>query len=234
MKYAAFLLLLLLCPIARAVDTVSNPSPAQVLSAINSTAAGGTVRVMPANASLSWSSALNFSKNITLDLNGATITRNMAGVNGPVLIAGSVAGGTARVTNGTFGGGLNGSGYNARYIKLSTQSGGGIRLDHCTLQPSGVVSLEMNHTGGQMLVDHCTFSSSDPDEIIHQFGYGVGSLGGWDVDIVEGDRNYNAVYFEDNTFLWNNSWRGCGQCRHPELLWGAHGFPAQHHLERGG
>ena len=196
---------LLLAGMARAVDTVNNPTPAQVLTAINSTAAGGTVRIMPANVSLSWTSALTFNKNITLDLNGATITRNMPGVNGPIIIATAVSGGACRITNGRLTGGGNGSGFNARYMRINTVAGGSMRMDHIILDPSGVVSLEMNHTNGQMLVDHCTFYSSDPDEIIHQFGYGVGSLDGWDVNIVEGDPSYNAAYFEDNTFIWNST-----------------------------
>jgi hypothetical protein len=204
-KLFLVLAFLLLVGVARAVDTVNNPTPAQVLSAINSTAAGGTVRIMPENANLTWTSPLTFSKNVTLDLNGATITRNMPTVNGPTISASAVAGGTARVTNGRFSGGFSGTGYNARYLKPGTTANASMRVDHLTFDPCGVVAVDIYHTGGQFLMDHCTLESSDPDEMIHQVGYGPGSLGGWDVDVVEGDPAYNAAYFEDNTFLWKST-----------------------------
>ena len=201
------LIFLLLAGSARAVDTVNNPTPGDVLTAITNTAAGGTVRIMPVNANLNWTAKLTFNKNITLDLNGATITRNMPGVNGPLITATAVSGGACRITNGRLTGGLTGSGFNARYLTVNSVSNGSMRVDHLTIDPSGVISVELNHQAGQFLMDHCTLASSDPDEIIHQAAYGAGSTHtqGWDIDVVEGDPSYNAAYFEDNTFLWNST-----------------------------
>ena len=205
---------LLLADIARAVDTVNNPTPAQVLSAIKSTAPGGTVRIMPANASLSWTSALTFSKNITLDLNGAVITRNMSGLNGPLITITGQAGGLVRLTNGRFTGGNTGSGFNARYLTLSPSPTGQMRIDHVVFDEAGGanpggLAVDIFHTGGQFLMDHCTLAANNPDEIIHQSAYGPGSThtGGWDINVPEGaaDSNWDSAYFEDNTFLWNST-----------------------------
>ena len=209
------LIFLLLAGTARAATiNATSASQSAVSAAITNAAPGDTV-LLPANQAATWTvmatspGGINFTKNITLDLNNCTITRNFPTVGGPLIKATS-SGGACRITRGRFTGGTNftatdSTQYDARYVRANTQSGGSIRVDHCTFMESGSVSLDTQHQGGQFLADHNTFYAGEPDEIIHNLAYGRNASGGWDVDVVPGDPSYNAAYFEDNTFIWNST-----------------------------
>ena len=197
------LIFLLLAGTARAVDTVNNPTPAQVLTAINATANGGTVRIMPANASLTWTTGLSFTKGITLDLNGATITRNMPTVTTSLVTATAVSGFTTRITNGRMTGGSNQttSNFNGRYIRPNAADGANVRIDNITFDQNTGIMIETYLTAGQILIDHCTFDIfGQASEVIHGKAWGSQTNeAGWLNDITPGGLN-GVLYVEDCTF----------------------------------
>ena len=244
MKYflCAIVLLFSIANSPAAVINAVSASRNDVATAITAAANGDTVR-LPAGQSASWSSSITFTKGITLDLNGCTITRNMAGVNGPLITATAVNGFATRITGGTFNGGGTGTGFQPRYIRFDSTLNGTFRLDHCTFHDAGgrVSMVETFHQSGQSLIDHCTFYVSVPHEIIHQSGYAVNSLTGWDYTVNEG--SYDAAYIEDCTFIWqggsSTAANACMQTyygsrtvfRYNEIygaLWDVHGDPTPH------
>jgi hypothetical protein len=197
-RLIAIILLLVAGGLKAATINSASASRSDVGAAV-STAVNGDTVLLPAGQSATWTSELSFTKGITLDLNGCTITRNIS-TNARVIVATGVNGFTTRITGGTFSGGSTGTGFNARYIRVNSTATGPVRVDHCVFNDSGGSSImfETYHTTGQVLLDHCTFNANSVCEIIHNNGYGAGQTGGWAVDVTPG--SLDAFYIEDCTF----------------------------------
>ena len=210
MRYLSLAFLIVTLAIGRAATNQLTSADRDTVNNAITAAVNGDVIRLPLNGSSTWTSSLSFSKAITLDFNGCTITRNIPALNGPMISVTTAAGLTTHITGGTFNGGKTGYNsatmYEPRYMAITAKNGGNARLSNCVFFPSGVQSLGVNHTLGQLLIDRCTFYSDDPDEIIHFNGHGQGNMTGWNNDVIAGDPAYQGVsYAEDNTFEWQGA-----------------------------
>lgn len=182
----------------------SNGSASDTQAKINGAANGDTI-LLPLNGSFTWTTRVTFTKGITLNLNGSTITRDMPTTENNIIECNTVAGFTTRITNGTLaGGGTAPSGFYGVYIGANTTPATGfLRLDNLTFQPGGNVMLE-TFGGGKGLIDHCTFNITGVSEVIHSMAYGSNTNAtnlGWTYTVVPGSDD--ALYIEDCTFNKN-------------------------------
>jgi hypothetical protein len=198
--------ILLLIPSSAFADTAASCSVADVTTAYNSTAAGGTVTI-PAG-SCTWASGITLSKAITLQgagVGSTIITHNASGAL--ITIAPTTATDFIRVT-GIYFENTNYLGTTRTDINLST-NGTAFRIDNCTFHNGKEVigmSLYTRHNG---VIDNNTFLDVD-------LGVRVGdtadyynaspSTSSWGRTIAPSTSD--AVFIEDNTFTTTNR-SGC-------------------------
>ena len=202
MRVLAIAFLVILAAVSSGLaDTIHAVSASRqhVGDAVTAASNGDTVR-LPAGESATWTSQLRYTKGITLDLNGCTITRNFRGST-QLIWATAVDGFASRITGGTFSGGASATGFSARYIRFDSTATGSFRVDNCTFNDSGGgIMVETYHQAGQALIDHCAFNVSGVHEQIHNNGYGAGNTTGWDYTVNQGSAD--ALYVENCTFNW--------------------------------
>lgn len=182
-----------------AVRVVVSGSRDDVQNAIDAAADLDIVK-LPASCSATWTSMVTFTKAIKLDLNGCTITRNIANSD-PLVSFSPPAGKRARVTNGAMNGGSTGTGFKGRYVEARDEGThtGRFRIDHLQFgSASGSINVRIGDVLG--VTDHCAFADSSPNEFIHVEAWGPGDAAGWSDDVVPGSEP--MVFTEDNTFAW--------------------------------
>lgn len=186
------------------VINAASASRADVASAIASASDRDIVR-LPSDGSATWTSGVTVDKAIKLDLNGCTITRNFTG-SSPVIEVEPPTGLTllTRITGGIFLGGDSGTGFEARYIRITMPTDGQARLDNCNFSDSGgFTHVHWYHTGNFVgLHDNCVHRDSSANEMIHNRGYGSGVTTGWGYTVSPGSSD--AVYVEDSEFYWDS------------------------------
>lgn len=191
------------CTITIVTSTIRTPlsnslTDVQTLINASTTVAGDTVRLIAGQAATWGSPGLTLSKAITLDGNGNNITKGYSSQDG-LIHMNAPSSGQMRVTGFNFKYSAATSGFNKPYY-INVNGSSSVprwRIDHCDFATvsGGETYLTTSQVAG--LIDHNTFTTSTNAEIIHQEGVGVS---GWNYDVVPGSDD--AVYIEDNTFLW--------------------------------
>lgn len=184
------------------VITASSCSSSDVQSAIGSSVTGDTVE-LPAPCSATWDPGavtIPDTKAITLDGNGAVITRSDSSSNVPVIQVTAHASEVTRVTEMDMryvGTNANGAFLDV-YTSLSDTAAPLFRVDHNTFNSNNVYQLRIIGAG-HGLIDHNTFLWSGNNEVIHILGWGPGDTTGWSNDVYPGTER--MTYVEDNTFI---------------------------------
>ncbi|HEY7292615.1 MAG TPA: hypothetical protein VH583_22450 [Vicinamibacterales bacterium] len=174
-------------------------SSTDVQTAVNNAATGDVIS-LPAACAVTWNSAISIpgSKGITLNGNGARVTRGSVG-DGTALISVSVnAAVSTRITGFSFTDSQSSGGY---FITLGhgTETSAKFRVDNCSFTGMNMGTHLKIADPIYGVIDHNTFTWSGNNEIIHNEGYGSTSTAGWSNDVVPGSGD--AVYIEDNTFI---------------------------------
>ena len=188
-----FMLFLCLTPNNSWAASVDCSNPATLQTAINNAANGDTITC---TAGGTWASGISipYTKGITLDFNGVTITRGTT--TGTLVTINLNPTTMTRVTGGTF------TQTTANRIMQIIGSGfttdAKFRIDHCTFftTSGNAVLLVVNKASG--LIDHCSFTGGGASEMIHNEGWGASSIAGWLENIVPGSDD--ALYIEDCSF----------------------------------
>jgi hypothetical protein len=180
--------------------TAASASQADITACVSAlTANTPSTILVPANAGVSYSSAVDLPNNVCVTVNGqgaVTITSNLAFTLEPSNSC------ETRITGFTFTG-ASGNPPNCD-INISSSIGDGTstyRIDHNTFTDLASAIFVCAAGGGPGLIDHNTFNVSGAAEDIHNLGYGTGSSTGWTNSVIPG--SLNALYIETNTF--NNS-----------------------------
>lgn len=177
---------------------VSSCASSDVQNAINA-AADGDIVVLPP-CSVTWGATVRIpaSKGITLDGNGAFITRGNLSDWSPLVAINPSSVTPTRVTRFDFTDSKVSQGY---FITVSggTEKSAKFRIDHCTF-----TGLSMGrHIGVNSpiygVIDHNTFTWTRNGEVIHNEAYGATSTEGWANDVIPGSPE--ALYIEDNRFI---------------------------------
>lgn len=170
-----------------------------VQNQINAASNGDTVTITPADCTSSWDALSISGKYITLDGNGANITRSGTS---SIISATVNSAGLTRITG--FDLSSTGSDFAPdMLIKVSscTYSTGSpnasFRIDHNTFAGDDIGHIFVG-CHGRGLVDHNTFTWAGNNEVVHVWGTSSGDGTGWVDDVAPGTDA--AVYFEDNTF----------------------------------
>ena len=201
LKLSTLVAVLVLCAASTeaAVRTPATCSSADVQNSINASVSGDIIR-LPAPCTATWNAQVTISgtKGVTLDGNGATITRGSL-ANGAALISLSVnATVSSRITGFVFSDSKSVNGY---FITVGNgnENSAKFRIDNCTF--TGLHVGVHIRIGAPVygVIDHSKFTWSGNNEVIHNEAYGPSSTAGWSNAVVPGSAN--AVYIEDNVFI---------------------------------
>lgn len=184
----------------------SDGSASDTQTQITAAANEDTVR-LPSVGSFTWSSNVTIpnTKNITVDLNGSTVTISGAAIE--FTVRSSPAGSTTanRVTNGNIVRGTGHDAFSGTFVIDPSATGVGVRADHLTFTGSDVlVDIEDNGPG---VMDHCSFPDLEgAQEFIHCLGLGPSDKAGWTTYTGDELQGSNLLfYFEDCTFTTNTA-----------------------------
>lgn len=186
-------------PTARAATIQSaSCSNADVQSAVNAASNGDTVS-LPSGCSVTWSGTVNIpsSKGITLNGNGAAVTRGNLSDGAPLVnISPSASTGT-RVTNFSM---TDSKSVTGSFINVGSGGEGSAKFRIDNIKFDGMRVLTHVKIGAPVygVIDHNSFTWTGNCEVIHNEAYGASSTAGWSNDVTPGSGE--ALYIEDNNF----------------------------------
>jgi hypothetical protein len=197
--WASGILLVFMCAEAQAASRTPNScSNSDVQNAINLAVSGDTV-LLPSSCSVTWNGPVSIpsTKGITLDGNGANITRGVSGGTALITLTPSSTLARSRITGFAFTDSSSSVGY---FIVIDTgnETSAKFRIDHCTFTGLRLLTHIRITAPVYGLIDHDTFTWSTNNEIIHNEAYG-GTDAGWRNDVFPGSDQ--ALYVEDSTFV---------------------------------
>lgn len=189
----------------------SGCSDSQVQNAINA-AVSGDVVALPAPCSATWNAGVSIpnSKGITLNGNGASITRGSLSSGGALIALSPHSSSSTRITGFTFSDSKSAVGY---FITIGSgnEASAKFRIDHCSFTGLDLLTHIRIVAPVYGVIDHNSFTWSGNNEVIHNEAYGAGSTAGWANDVVPGSGE--ALYIEDNSFVNQTS-------GNPAYFWG--------------
>ena len=189
----------------------SDCSSSAVQTAINSAANGDTV-MLPSSCSTTWNTGVTIpnTKGLTLNGNGAAITRGSLASGVPVIEVDINSSTSTRVTGFKFSDSQSSTGY---FITVGggNESSAKFRIDHNTFTGLSMLTHIRVVSPIYGVIDHNTLTWSSNNEVIHYEAYGPNSTAGWSNAVVPGSAN--ALYIEDNTFTNQTS-------GNPAYFWG--------------
>lgn len=189
---------------AATINVASPPTLANAQIAYNAAATSGDTIVFPLNGAATWNSTLtNNSKAVTIDGNGTTLTAGATLPNGFFYVTGFTSSSLMRITGFTFNSGSINTGNHALKI-LNSVTLTQLRVDHNTFK-HGEIQVEVGGSIG--VFDHNTFQNGR-SSVYYTAGSRAQADAAW-VSMAAGTAN--ALFFEDNTFLYDAGWLGANE-----------------------